>query len=116
MKIVSHVAVDFYDKNRNLIFSVPAHLIDHFLTAPDEIQEDIIFGMLLKDRSLEVFETPAQKKALENDPTAGVNAEGKKTKPDRKAAGKDTAEDAASSDGKSGTVSTAKSTAAGKES
>ena len=80
MTILSHVSVDFTDKQRKIIFSVPPHLIDCVLTAPDEIQEDPIFDLLLADRSLEAVRTVSQKKVLENDPTAGVSADGKKPK------------------------------------
>ena len=88
MTILSHVCVDFYDKQRNLIFSVlPSHL-NCLLTAPEEIQEDPIFDLLLADHSLEAVRSVAQKKQLENDPTDGVTAEGKKTKTTRKDTGK----------------------------
>jgi len=90
MTILSHVCVDFYDNRRNLIFSVlPSHL-DCLLTAPDEIQQDPIFDMLLADHSLEAVRTVEQKKHLENDPTEGVTAEGKKARTTRKDTGKDT--------------------------
>ena len=88
MTILSHVSVDFTDRHHNLIFSVPPHLIDCVLTAPDEIQEDPIFDMLLGDHSLEAVRSVAQRRQLENDPAAGVTAEGKKPKAARKDAAK----------------------------
>ena len=88
MTILSHVCVDFYDKQRNLLFSVTPSLINCVLTAPEEIQEDSIFDLLLADHSLEAVRSVTQKKQLENDPTDGVTAEGKKTKTTRKDAGK----------------------------
>ena len=88
MTILSHVCVDFYDKQRNLLFSVTPSLINCVLTAPEEIQEDPIFDLLLADHSLEAVRSVAQKKQLENDPTDGVTAEGKKTKTTRKDTGK----------------------------
>ena len=89
MTILSHVCVDFYDKQQNLIFSVSPNLLNCILTAPDEIQQDPIFDMLLADHSLEAVQTIDQKKRLENDPTEGVTAEGKKPKAARKDTGKD---------------------------
>ncbi len=88
MTILSHVCVDFYDKQRNLLFSIPPTLLNCILTAPDEIRQDPIFDMLLADHSLEAVQTIDQKKRLENDPTDGVTAEGKKPKAARKDSGK----------------------------
>lgn len=80
MTILSHVSVDFTDKHHNILFSVPAHLIDCVLTAPDEIQQDPIFDLLLADGSLEAVRSVARKKALENEPASEVTTEGKKPK------------------------------------
>ena len=80
MTILSHVSVDFTYKHHNILFSVPPHLIDCVLTAPDEIQQDPIFDLLLADGSLEAVRSVARKKALENDPANEVTAEGKKPK------------------------------------
>ena len=52
MTILSHVCVDFTDKSGRSVFTVTPNLIDCVLTAPDEIQEDPIFDMLLEDHSL----------------------------------------------------------------
>lgn len=71
MTILSHVCVDFTDKSGRTIFSVTPPLIDCVLTAPDEIQADPIFDLLLSDRSLEAVRTVEQRKRLENDPFAG---------------------------------------------
>ena len=98
MTILSHVCVDFYDKQRNLLFSVTPSLINCVLTAPEEIQEDPIFDLLLADHSLEAVRSVAQKKQLENDPTDGVTAEGKKTKTTRKDAGKEAGKDSGKTD------------------
>ena len=98
MTILSHVCVDFYDKQRNLLFSVTPSLINCVLTAPEEIQEDPIFDLLLADHSLEAVRSVTQKKQLENDPTDGVTAEGKKTKTTRKDAGKEAGKDSGKTD------------------
>ena len=75
--------------------------------APDNIWQDNLFDMLVKDGSIRTPETAKQKKVLENDPMVGVTAEGKSEtgKPakngktakkdsgaDEKAAGAETAE------------------------
>ncbi len=88
MTILSHVCVDFTDKSGRSVFTVTPNLIDCVLTAPDEIQEDPIFDMLLGDHSLEAVRSVAQRRQLENDPAAGVTAEGKKPKAARKDAAK----------------------------
>ena len=80
MTVLSHVSVDFTDKHHNILFSVPPRLIDCVLTAPDEIQQDPIFDLLLADGSLEAVRSVARKKALENAPAADVTVEGKKPK------------------------------------
>ena len=120
MTILSHVCVDFYDKQRNLLFSVTPSLINCVLTAPEEIQEDPIFDLLLADHSLEAVRSVAQKKQLENDPTDGVTAEGKKTKTTRKDAGKEAGKDSgktdpeASSDAGDGAAAPGTASSAGK--
>ena len=117
MTILSHVCVDFYDKQQNLIFSVSPNLLNCILTAPDEIQQDPIFDMLLADHSLEAVRTIDQKKHLENDPTEGVTAEGKKPRATRKDSGKETgasASDAAAACEAPDTAREGKSTSAGK--
>ena len=116
MTILSHVCVDFYDKQQNLIFSVSPNLLNCILTAPDEIQQDPIFDMLLADHSLEAVQTIDQKKRLENDPTEGVTAEGKKPKAARKDTGKDSGKtgSTASPDVGDGTTIAGNASSAGK--
>ncbi len=117
MTILSHVCVDFYDKQQKLIFSVPPTLLNCILTAPEEIQQDPIFDMLLADHSLEAVQTIDQKKRLENDPTEGVTAEGKKPRATRKDSGKETGASAPDTAAASGSIDVAgegKTTSAGK--
>ena len=49
-----------------------------FITAPESIQEDPLFGMLVADGSLETGVDERQRKVLEKEPEAGVSADGKK--------------------------------------
>lgn len=77
--IVCHVAVDFYNRKREKIFSVLDSMINTMVLAPVAIKEDPMFEALVSDGSLEVADTKGAKKRLENDPAVGIGAEGKKT-------------------------------------
>ncbi len=79
MKILSRVCADFHDQKGNVIYRIrPADRLVYKDDAPDEIRDDLLFRMLVDDGSIEVIETAAQKKAMEQDPTAGADATGKK--------------------------------------
>ncbi len=79
MKMLSRVCADFQDAKGNLIFRIrPDDRLRYINDAPDAIRDDLLFKMLLADGSIEVVETVAQRKALEQDPTAGADATGKK--------------------------------------
>ena len=78
MLIVCHVCAEFHDKKGEAVFTVSPDMLNQFLTAPEEIREDPLFGMLVADGSLETAMNEKQKKTLERDPMAGVTAEGKK--------------------------------------
>ena len=84
MLIVCHVCAEFHDKKGETVFTVSPELLNQFLTVPEEIREDPLFGMLVADGSLETGMNEKQKKTLERDPVAGVTAEGKKTSVTRK--------------------------------
>ncbi len=81
MLIMSRVCADFYDKRRNLIFSITPATRLTFLEAPAAIQEDPLFKLLIAEGSLEANLTPAVRKELELDPLQGVDASGKKIQP-----------------------------------
>ena len=74
MLIMSRVCADFHDKSGALLFSVTPTTRLTFLEAPDTIRQDPLFDMLVNDGSLEVAETVAQRKRLENDPVSPVKA------------------------------------------
>ena len=78
MLILSKVCAQFRDARGNVIFTVDEKNMLNFIEAPDAIQEDPLFQMLLEDRSLEASVSAVRKKQLEQDPTAGVDAAGKK--------------------------------------
>ncbi len=81
MLIMSRVCADFYDKRRNLIFSITPATRLTFLEAPAAIQEDPLFKLLIAEGSLEANLTPAVRKELELDPLQGADASGKKIQP-----------------------------------
>ena len=78
---MSRVCADFYDKRRNLIFSITPATRLTFLEAPAAIQEDPLFKLLIAEGSLEANLTPAVRKELELDPLQGADASGKKIQP-----------------------------------
>ena len=82
MYILSRVCAEFHDRMGNEIHRIrPADLLK-FNKVPDRIQEDLLFRMLLEDGSIVLPpQSEAELKRIENDPTAGVDATGKKIKP-----------------------------------
>ena len=80
MKILSRVCAEFKDKQGNVIYRIgPADRLVYRDDAPEAIKDNLLFRMLVADGSIEVIETVAQRKAMEQDPTAGTDATGKKT-------------------------------------
>ena len=78
MLIVSRVCAEFRDRTGKIVFIVRPQDLLAMMEAPEEIKEDPLFYMMLADRSMEAVETVEQQKALESDPVAGTNAEGRK--------------------------------------
>ena len=78
MLIICHVCAEFHNKTGETIFTVTPEMLNGFITAPEEIREDPLFGMLVADGSLETGVDERQRKILEKDPVAEVTAEGKK--------------------------------------
>ena len=81
MLILSRVCAVFHDKSGQPIFNIHPENLLSFLTAPDTIREDPLFAMMMADGSLEAVQSVARQRELENDPAAGVTAEGKKAAP-----------------------------------
>lgn len=77
LTVISRVCAEFYNGGEEPIFAVKPNDIGRILEAPDEIKNDLLFNMLLKDGSIEAVVSLAQKKALENDPMNGTTADGK---------------------------------------
>jgi len=77
MLILSRVCADFRDKAGRTIFSVTPSGLLAFHEAPEDIRQDPLFDMLLRDGSLEAVTSVRQKARLEADPAAGTDASGK---------------------------------------
>jgi len=84
MLIICHVCAEFHNRKGETVLTVAPDMLTGFITAPEEIQEDPLYGMLMADGSLEAGFTEKEKKAWEKDPTAGITAEGKKVAAARK--------------------------------
>ena len=81
MLILSRVCAEFVNKAGQTIFSVTPQNLFSFLEAPEEIREDPLFDMMLRDGSLEAVRSVAQRRELESDPAAGIAPDGRKRKP-----------------------------------
>ena len=78
MLILSRVCVDFHNKSGALVHRVtPANRLS-FHEAPDSIQEDPLFRMLVSEGSLEASVTPVRRKELEADPLKDAEASGRR--------------------------------------
>ena len=81
MLILSRVCAEFRNRLGQTVFTItPAKLLS-FLEAPEEIQEDPLFSMMLADGSLEAVRSVEQRCTLENDPTAGIAPDGSRLRP-----------------------------------
>ena len=77
------VCADFYDKNRNILFRITRDDLGKYVEAPDSIQEDPLYRMLLDDGSIKLApENTRDKRDLENNPYAGTTPDGKEIKPE----------------------------------
>ena len=82
MWILARVCADFYDKKRNLLHRIIPSDRGVYREVPDSIKEDPLFQMLLDDGSI-VFvpKDDGAKRALENDPYAGITPDGREKRP-----------------------------------
>ena len=80
IRMLSRVCADFYDKKHHLILKITPRQLGLYFDAPDAIQEDPLYQMLLDDGSILLSDNSKKQKALENDPYAGATAEGKEVK------------------------------------
>ena len=84
MMIMSHVSVEFRDKEGNSLMVIPESQINKLIyDAPEGIRQDPLFDLMVADGSLVATDRNACKE-LEADPLAGLTAEGKKDMPRKK--------------------------------
>lgn len=82
MLILSRVCAEFRNPRGETVFRItPANRLT-FLEAPEEIRSDPLFRMLIAEGSLEAVESVDRRKQLEQDPTLGTDASGKKLAPE----------------------------------
>jgi hypothetical protein len=82
IEFMPRVCADFYDTNRNLLFRITRDDLGKYVKAPEAIEQDPLYRMLLDDGSIKLAPVNTRdKRDLENDPYAGATAEGKEIKP-----------------------------------
>lgn len=83
MLILSRVCVDFRSPEGVSLFEVKPSMLNTFQEAPDAIQHDPLFSLLVSDGSLEAVVSAARKKELEKDPIQDTDPSGKSRKAGR---------------------------------
>gem|GEM_PF-3407334 len=78
MLILPRVCAEFHNSRGDVIFTITPSTRMQVQEAPDEIRQDPLFDMLIAERSLEAVVSAAQRRTLENDPSAGADAAGRK--------------------------------------
>jgi hypothetical protein len=76
MRILSRKKLEFRTDDKGSTITVEPLV---FSEAPESIKNDPLFGWALSDGSIEVIETVAQQKKLENEPLAPTAPENEKT-------------------------------------
>ena len=62
MLIICHVCAEFHNKRGETVLTVSPEMLTGFISAPEEIQEDPLYGMLMADGSLEAGFTEKRRK------------------------------------------------------
>ena len=75
MLLLSRVCAEFHDPAGQTIFTVRRQDLLSFLEAPEAIQSDPLFQLMLKDGSLEAVRSVEQRRELEADPVKAAAAE-----------------------------------------
>ena len=82
IEFMPRVCADFYDTNRNLLFRITRDDLGKYVKAPEAIEQDPLYRMLLDDGSIKLAPVNTRdKRDLENNPYAGADATGKDIKP-----------------------------------
>ncbi len=77
MLLIPYVCAEFRDRSGNPVYRITPEMRGCLTEAPEAIKQDLLFDMLVADGSIKVPESESQKRVLEADPMAGVNAEGR---------------------------------------
>ena len=85
MLILSRVCAEFHDKSGAVIHRITPAMIGLFHDAPDAIQGDLLFRMLVADGAVKTPEDAKQDRNLEQDPMAGALPDGKEKAPETSA-------------------------------
>ncbi len=80
MLILSRVCAEFHDASGRKLFSITPPMLLTFQEAPDAIQEDPLFQLLVDDGSMEAVVSVDRKRELEQDPVQGTDPSGKRKK------------------------------------
>ena len=88
MLILSRVCAEFHDPAGQTIFTVRRQDLLSFLEAPEAIQSDPLFQLMLKDGSLEAVRSVEQRRELEADPMKAAAEEPAPGRNAKKAAAK----------------------------
>ena len=83
MLILSRVCAEFTDRNGAVIHRITPAMTGLFHDAPDAIQEDLLFRMLVADGSIKKPEDAKKDRILEQDPMAGATADGRDAVPEQ---------------------------------
>lgn len=70
MLVVPFVCAEFHDKSGNVIHRIHPRELRNAVEIPDAVQQDPLFALLVKDKSLRAPENKIDLKMLENDPDA----------------------------------------------
>lgn len=79
--MICAVCADFFSPDGHE-FRVRKNMIGQFIQAPEWIKKTLLFKLLLKDGTIKIAaETKKERVQQENDPLAGLGADGKAEKP-----------------------------------
>ena len=79
MLIVPYACAEFHDKSGAVIHTIRPADLRLVSEAPEAIRQDPLFDMMVRDGSLQVPETKAEVKKLENDPVQKAPGEASTT-------------------------------------
>ena len=77
MLIVPYVAAEFFDKTGNRLFKITPEMRAAFTEVGENVWQDPLFRMLVNDGSIKIITDDTNRRALENNPMAGITPEGK---------------------------------------